>query len=318
MHRSGTSATTGALRCLGVQLGTRLYEGHADINTKGYFEHSEIADANEEALWTLGSSWDDIVLKEAGWWRCDELRRYRRKILKCIQRDFSRSPLWAVKDPRVCRMLPWWLDILSEAGVEPRFLVMVRPAAAVYQSLARRDGFSRDKAYLLWTLHYLEAERWSRGYPRTFLAFDRFLQDPTGEVRRVARELGLTFPTPPDAARECLKGFLSQDLRHHADTVEAKEDSSELLALTVDLELALIRVANGEVPTLDATAMDDLQRRMDTLQRSLPSELLTEHLRSTANDRGSTRLVFARCYRSWSWHAGKPIRFLERLLGRDV
>ncbi|MBS3936798.1 MAG: hypothetical protein KGZ43_11555 [Sulfuritalea sp.] len=51
MHRSGTSATTGALRCLGVSLGDRLYAGHRGINDKGYFEHSDIADTNDEVLW---------------------------------------------------------------------------------------------------------------------------------------------------------------------------------------------------------------------------------------------------------------------------
>ncbi|EQD73538.1 hypothetical protein B1A_04899, partial [mine drainage metagenome] len=51
MHRSGTSASTGALRCLGVDLGDRLYRGAWRASmTKGYFEHAGIADTNDEVL----------------------------------------------------------------------------------------------------------------------------------------------------------------------------------------------------------------------------------------------------------------------------
>ena len=53
MHRSGTSASTGALQCVGVELGGKLYSGHRDINAKGYFEHSDIADTNDEVILRL-------------------------------------------------------------------------------------------------------------------------------------------------------------------------------------------------------------------------------------------------------------------------
>lgn len=61
IYRSGKSATTEMLRCLGVELGKKLYAGHAHINAKGYFEHSDIADKNDEALLALNSAWDDIL-----------------------------------------------------------------------------------------------------------------------------------------------------------------------------------------------------------------------------------------------------------------
>ena len=113
MHRSGTSATTGALQCLGVQLGRKLYGGHAHINAKGYFEHSDIADTNDEALLALGSAWDDVLVKEDNWWRRDCLAKYTNRIRRYIRQDFAQSQLWAVKDPRVCRLLPWWLEFLA-------------------------------------------------------------------------------------------------------------------------------------------------------------------------------------------------------------
>jgi hypothetical protein len=316
MHRSGTSATTGALQCLGVQLGSRLYAGHKGINDKGYFEHAGIADTNEEALLALGSSWDDILLKEDGWWQKDALKPYAARIRDFIRKDFSRSPLWAIKDPRVCRLLPWWLEILAAEQVRPYFLFVVRSPSAVHRSLQKRDGFSLEKAMLLWTLHYLEAERWSRGFPQTYLEFDRFLESPKNEFERVERELGLAFPVSPAQASPCLEKFISRDLRHHQGEQE-KESDTVFSGLARQSHDALLDAVTRGSAALESHVMDDLWRQMVNLQQGFPAPL-AEHLRGVSQSRGELQLLVNRLVRSWSWYTGKPVRFVERLLGRHV
>jgi hypothetical protein len=318
MHRSGTSATTGALRCLGVQLGKRLYSGHQDINAKGYFEHSNIADANDEALLALGSCWDDIFLKKDGWWSRDELKPYAARIRRSIRRDFARSPLWAVKDPRVCRLLPWWLDILAAEQVTPYFLFLVRSPGAVFHSLERRDSFSREKAYLLWTLHYLEAEHGSRGHPRAFLGFDDFLDNPVGRFRWVGQVLGLDFPRSVDEAAGCLMAFLSSDLRHYQDGPDETPGDAPILTMARDLEAQLTSAIQGGESSLDRTVLDDLRGRMEHFQQTIFTGPMAEHLVAMTRDRGRLKITVNRLVRSWSWYTGKPVRFLERLLSRDV
>jgi hypothetical protein len=316
MHRSGTSATTGALRCLGVQLGRKLYSGHQNINAKGYFEHSDIADTNEEALLAMGSAWDDIFIKPEAWWKLPLLDVYASRIRGFIRRDFSTSPLWAVKDPRVCRMLPWWLDILSAEGVSPKFLFVVRSPEAVFRSLERRDGFSRDKAYLLWSLHYLEAERCSRGYPRAFMDFDSFLDSPRAQFERVSQHLELTFPTPPQQAAECLNQFVSKDLRHHNTNLTVPDEAS-LVTLGVDLHDLLLHAARSDDARGYLPGVDALWQRMVQIQKSFPP-LLVEQLTAIGSKRGQLQITIEKLVRSWSWYTGKPVRYLERLLGRDV
>ena len=316
MHRSGTSATTGALRCLGIQLGKKLYTGHQNINAKGYFEHSDIADTNEEALLALASSWDDILIKPDNWWRSEVLHPYTKKIKEYIRKDFSKSQLWAIKDPRVCRLLPWWLDILKAESVVPHFLFVVRSPNAVFRSLERRDGISKDKAYLLWTLHYLEAERWSRGHRRTFMDFDAFLEAPLEAFESVARELDLRFPSEPQQARACLEQFLDRSLRNHY-----KEDNHDagtpIIELAQDLHQAMLAaVAQGEA-AMDANLFNTLWQRMIVIQHGIP-HFAVEHTHSLASARGKSQLTLNRLVRSWSWWSGKPLRMVERWLGRDV
>lgn len=316
MHRSGTSATTGALACLGVQLGRKLYSGHKDINDKGYFEHSDIADANDELLLASGSSWDDILPREPDCWARPELKPVMEHLRRCVRRDFARSSVWALKDPRVCRLLPVWLPLLEAEGVTPRLLFVVRPVDAVFRSLSKRDGFSRDKAFLLWLIHYLEAERDSRSCRRAFVSFDRFLADPTFELNRLARHLDVRFPRDPDASSEELGSFLSADLRHHRAAPES-ETGSALTELAYELEERLLALAAREQPPGPADSLQDLQDRLQRLQSDF-DPLLVEQLRSLGHRRGELQVTMARIFGSSSWLVGKPIRFVERLLGRRV
>lgn len=316
MHRSGTSATTGALQCLGVQLGKKLYAGHQNVNAKGYFEHSDIADTNEEALQAIGSSWDDLLLREENWWRQDCLKPYTKQIRQYIQRDFSSSLLWAIKDPRVSRLLPWWLDVLAAEQVSPHFLFVVRSPADVFRSLERRDGFSREKAYLLWTLHYLEAERWSRKFPRTFMEFDRFLEAPLDEFARVEKALDLVFPVPLSQARACMEQFLSRDMRHHQEA-DIQHASTPILYLAHDLYKQMLHFVEKGNVAQDESSLDTLWQRMEAIQDGFPHPLV-EHLRDITRTRGEIRLTLNRLVRSWSWYTGKPVRLLERWLGRNV
>lgn len=314
MHRSGTSATTGALQCLGVQLGEKLYSGHRNINAKGYFEHSDIADTNEEVLLSLGSAWDDVLLKEGDWWARKELHPFAAKIRNYIRRDFSQSLLWAVKDPRVCRLLPWWLEIFAAESISPHFLFVVRSPDEVHRSLEHRDGFSREKSFLLWLLHYLEAERDSRGHPRAFTLFDRFLENPVAELQRIERQLGLRYPVAVETAAADLDRFLAKDLRHHQGS-HGLQARTEITDLAHELESRLQQAAQTVEQARIET--DDLWQRLEHIQREF-HPVAVEQLRAIGRRRGKLELYMHRVERSWSKYAGRPIRFIERLLGRAV
>ena len=291
----------------------KLYSGHRDINAKGYFEHSDIADTNEEVLLRLGSSWDDVLIKQEAWWKREELIPFATKMRGYLRRDFSNSLLWAVKDPRVCRLLPWWLDIFAAEGISPHFLFVVRSPDDVYLSLKRRDGFSQEKSFMLWLLHYLEAEVGSRSYPRAFTSFNRFLEDSCGELLRAERQLGLRFPVTVEAATDSLNQFLSKDLRHHrAEESIASSAPVVELAYKLNSRLQLAARTDGE-----ALNTDDIWQEMKSIQSHFDA-VLVEQLRAIGYQRGQVELTVHRLMRSWSWFTGKPVRFLERLFGRDV
>lgn len=317
MHRSGTSATTGMLRCLGVTLGKELYRGHAHVNAKGYFEHSNIADANEEALLAINSSWDDFLPKQDNWWQNTALKLYEKKIKRNIRKDFSQSAVWAIKDPRVCRLIPWWLDILANENVDAKYLIVIRPPHEVYLSLERRDGFSLEKSYLLWALHYLDAEYWTRGLPRTFVTFDNLINNPVTVFSDIENKLDLKFPISPNDAAESLSRFISKDLIHHNNQAPNPNMDSKSVKLATDLYNELREATGTNKSDIDTNKIDKIRLQMIEFQQSF-SPLLVEHLTETLKTRSHLQLTINKIFRSYSLIIGKPIRFFERKLGMDV
>jgi hypothetical protein len=87
---------------------------------------------------------------------------------------------------------------------------------AVAGSLARRDGFPREKSVLLWTAYMLAAEAYTRDLPRVFVDYDSLLTDWRGEVARLESAHGAPLPKLTKKAGVAIDAFLTRDLRHNA------------------------------------------------------------------------------------------------------
>ncbi len=194
MHRSGTSLVAGCLRNSGVDFGPRLMPPDPD-NPRGYFEHNDVVNLHDRLLLALDRSWDDPAPLPANWWHDDHLAPYQHQLLAILRRDFPAVPLWGLKDPRLCRLLPWWETVWLALGSRPLFLLVRRAPAEVAASLARREGVSAGKAYLLWLRHVLESERATRRHDRILLDFSAFQTDENAALEPVRRALHL----PPSA-----------------------------------------------------------------------------------------------------------------------
>lgn len=215
MHRSGTSALAGLLRHLGVDFGDRLMPASPD-NPRGYWEHRDLVDVNDRLLAELGCRWDMVRPMPRGWLDAAAASRASRLVEAILQRDFAGASLWGVKDPRLCRLLPLWTEVLDRLGVAARFIVALRHPDDVAASLAARDRLSAAQARLLWLRHVLEAEATTRGRPRVIVHYEDLVV--AGGWRPIAtciaRELGLVWPAGA-AAATAVEAYLAPELRHH-------------------------------------------------------------------------------------------------------
>ena len=193
MHRSGTSALTGLLQLLGVDLGSDLMAPQAD-NEKGFFENNKVVKLNERILAALGSDWDDLRPLPAGWWEREDIRAFQDEMAGVLTGEFGQAGLFAIKDPRLCRLMPIWTGVLDRLGLPFSSIIMMRNPAEINLSLEKRDGFSRLKSSLLWAQHVLSAERYSRDHPRVFIDFARIIRRSRPGRAADGRSAGLGLP----------------------------------------------------------------------------------------------------------------------------
>lgn len=228
MHRSGTSATTRVLNLLGADLGENLM-GPGYSNDHGFWEHMEAFQINDRLLRSLGMTWNDPRRMPAGWEETAEFTSALREIVVLLERDFAEAPLWALKDPRICRLVPLWLKALENQKVTGRAVIVLRHPDEIADSLAVRDGLSRSQIHLLWARHLCEAERETRGMPRCVIRYDRMLKDWRSELSQAGSELGVKWPVNFDLAAAQIDGFLQSGSRHHV----AQQDP--LAAMDMDM-----------------------------------------------------------------------------------
>src|SRR5688572_11542372 len=176
MHRSGTSALTRVMGLLGAALPRNLL-GAGRGNEMGHWEPEPLAAAHDRMLAEVGSRWDDWRSLDLNRMGAERLAATRDELTRLIEEQFGRVPLFVLKEPRICRFVPLYRELLANLGVEPRYVVPLRNPLAVMASLKARDGMTEGFAGLLWLLHVLEAEAETRGWPRAIVSYEALLAD---------------------------------------------------------------------------------------------------------------------------------------------
>lgn len=243
MHRSGTSAVTGALRLRGLSLGDDLMQPAPD-NPNGFWEHAGVVAVHERVLHALGRAWNDPRPLPADWLASDAVREAQRELVSLLRDEFGDIALWAVKDPRLCRLLPMWRAVFDALGVRVHALFVARDPAEVAASLRKRNDWPEGLSRLLWMQHIAEAEAATRDLPRAVLSYDALLQSPLHALDEALRAAQVDLPAATPEQRDAVTAFVMHDQRHHR--AAAKGD---------DLADAMYRALAGPAPWREIPAI---------------------------------------------------------------
>lgn len=115
MHRSGTSLLVRCLHQVGIHLPPNLLPAAAD-NPDGFQESADFVALNEALLARAGTPWDGAWPLQAS---VDPtpgagLEAQCRNSLRHWLESVPAAGLLALKDPRLCRTLPQWMQLLPQ------------------------------------------------------------------------------------------------------------------------------------------------------------------------------------------------------------
>src|SRR5262249_48577292 len=129
------------------------------------------------------------------------------------EKEFVDSRMFVVKDPRMMRVLPLWLDALDELAITPVVVIPFRNPLEVAASLERRDGLPLANSLFAYIQGHLDVERASRGCRRLFHRYDDLISDWRPFAEKLANTGGPDANALSPAVPGEIERFLSADLR---------------------------------------------------------------------------------------------------------
>ena len=137
-----------------------------------------------EAIGEIGAKFN---FEAIGGVEADALRARARASLA---EEFGDVGLAVMKDPRMCRIMPFWRPVFEEANLSVCAVLPIRSPLEVAWSLNCRDGLRLAYGCLLWLRHVLDAEAETRGMARAVMDWPQFLKRPPQSARAGRRTIG--------------------------------------------------------------------------------------------------------------------------------
>jgi hypothetical protein len=268
MHRSGSSVLTRLFGALGCDLPVDALPATAE-NRLGYWEPRGVRELNDEVLASAGSRWNDLQTFNADWYASPVRGVFVERGRRVLREAFSSSALFALKDPRICRLAPLWFEILAAEGVDPVVVLGLRNPEEVAASLLKRDGFLREEGMLLWLRHMLDAERASRGKPRIVADYTQVLQNWRQVAAASSEVFGFAWPRPHAAASFDLVDYINISDRHNY-AVDAQTVTDPTISSWVRQAFTLLLSRDGKPARVD-DPQD--QARLDTISSEFSMSL---------------------------------------------
>ncbi len=243
MHRSGTSAFTGALKIAGFDLGRDIMQAN-EYNVKGYFENNKIVELNDKILGYFNASWDSMFFLPENWEEDERLKQSKLDAMQIINSEFNRKSNIAIKDPRFGILLPFWKSVFETLQIKPNFCVVLRSPIEISLSLENRDHFSIQKSHILWTNYLMAIELSTRAEKRIFIDFPDFLKSPVGTLKSHSKYFKLkdSFPLPEMETE--IEEFVNPKHRHYNSS--SKKPSDTIPAMVNEYFALLKLLSNNE------------------------------------------------------------------------
>ena len=210
MHCSGNSFLAECLQQIGVNFGIPSTD---NVSTKsGVFENQDIVLLHEILFRNLDFRWDMIGHLPEGWVESKAALQAEEKLVQIIKNQFHGNGLWAVKDPRICRLMPLWFKVLARMEITPCFIHMLHHPYEVALSLQEKHAIELSKGQLLWLVYNREALQASQQNRHIVITYDQLSADPVSAVNRIVDNLNIDLHCDPLDYTQTLTDFVQHSL----------------------------------------------------------------------------------------------------------
>ncbi|WP_291322642.1 hypothetical protein [Desulfonatronospira sp.] len=239
--RSGSSVLAGCLHHLGVELGSSITPAGSSGHSRA-FENRDITLVHDILLRDLGCSWDMLGSLPQGWPDSEAAARARKSLEGILESSFKKDRLFAIKDPRLCRLMPLWQPLLESAGLSPGLALVMRHPWETALSLRKNHDLDLLKAHLLWLIYNREAlgflEKFhenestetasmtkSAKHCSFTVTFDQLLADSPGTLGMLQQQCSLSLPRSLEDNIQTVLEFIRPEFKnHHAGRTEESAD----------------------------------------------------------------------------------------------
>jgi hypothetical protein len=177
MHRSGTSLSTQLINRFGAYIGEKKDLSPPSVyNADGNFENVKIVKLNNSFLKAYGHKWYSLGNFTYDF---DDQRtsEYLYTLKKTLKEMLKNNDVIAIKDPRICLLLPLWQKTIDDLSLKAKYIYVVRNYMEVARSLQERNGFPIGYGLKLWGKYNLAVQEYLSDKNHLLLYYDDLMKN---------------------------------------------------------------------------------------------------------------------------------------------
>jgi len=190
MHRGGTSLLTRSLGVLGIALGDNLLPAVPGINDKGFFEDRIFHSLNLKIFELLDRSALELFDIDFEELKIHATKSIRSEVEAALAKWQSAGGLYALKDPRAARLMPFWSSLFDDLGISYRCVVSYRNPASVVCSMMKIYDLPEVNIFNLWLTHMLESFI-AAGIGGLVVSYENMVHQPAITMKGIQENLGI-------------------------------------------------------------------------------------------------------------------------------
>lgn len=215
-----------------------------------------------------------------------------------------------LKDPRLCRLLPIWLDAARNLNKQVAAIHAVRSPLDAAASMQARNDLALQVGVWIWIRHIVEAESRTRELPRVFVNYETLLSNWPSVAEAVSPLCPDAKSTPGIATQNAIERFLDPALRHHRVQGWDETVTPQLSNMVEDIYACTQQLTDNPTSALAARRLDRVREQIDVLDNLIGHTLIAESTRmdqakqtmKTLRQRASMR---SQTNRTLRWEVGQ-------------